>query len=1125
MTLTKERFCGSDYRFIAVCLVLLAGATWYSVRNFYRAFPEASIDFRLSRADAQAGAGRFLAELGYNVASYRQATRFSFDNNAKTFLEREAGMEQANQIMGSRIKLWRWSYRWFRPQQKEEYRVDFTTRGDLAGFEHLLPEEAARPAATAEQARAIAEDFLRRRLQLDLGSLEFVEVSEVGRPNRSDRVFTWKERDFNLHDATNRLGITVLGNEVGGYREYLKIPEQWTRDYQRLRSKNEVAGVIDAAVTAILFLGLIVVLVLRVRRQDVRWRLAAVVGVVGATLSLLASLNEFPLHEFGYPTTDSYGSFVATRLFWSVLGALGSGLFLFVLTAGAEPLYREAYPDKISLSGLLRLRGVRTKRFFLGSILGISLCGIFIAYQTAFYIVANRFGAWAPVDVPYSNLLNTRFPWLFVLLGGFMPAVFEEFLFRMFAIPFLRRLVRSLALAVVLAGFIWGFGHAGYPNQPFYIRGVEVGIAGVVLGLIMLRWGILPALVWHYSIDAMYGAMLLVRSESLYFRLSGAASAGILVLPILVALVAYWRRGGFEPESGLLNGAEAGPAQEPTVIVVPEPATLEYRPLTARLRVTALVFFALGLLTLLIPTSRFGKSPDYRIPAGQAAAAAEAFLRTQGFDPSAFRHVTFPATHWSGDDSLAGKYFLERRPVNFVSNLFERYRPVQHWLTRYFKSLDQEEASVSVHPETGTVLSFGHTIPEDRPGADIPQDAARQIASAFAAAQGWDLTAMELKESTSEKKKARRDHTLVWEARNGDPRNVDEAHYRVSIAVAGDRVSSLRGYWKIPEAYSRSRSQQNSLSIAVTVARFTVPFGAVLCALWLLIQNTRKGLVRWRAAVRLAIPATLLSAVSLLLSTQLLFKGYKTAISLEIFEATMAAGLLMIVIFWFLMLGGASAFLMSFYPNSTSALRTVNRRVLGKDAAIVTLLAIGLAVFLDQVAALLTARFHAYALFSIISPDLIVSTFPAITALAGGVPSVLLNAATIALAAVIVQKLRKRWMLVPFALLAIFFFDIGDVRTPGEFALQYGLSLITMGCIVAFCVWFARNNYLAYALVLWLLALRPSLTQLFGNHNPGHQVQALLVTTVLVASAAWAILPSLRRGSDTARAAAQVPSV
>ena len=82
----KERLRTSDYRFIAVCLVLFAGAAWYSVRNFYRAFPEASIDFRVSRDDAQVLAGRFLAGQGYRVQGYRQASRFSYDDEAKTFL-------------------------------------------------------------------------------------------------------------------------------------------------------------------------------------------------------------------------------------------------------------------------------------------------------------------------------------------------------------------------------------------------------------------------------------------------------------------------------------------------------------------------------------------------------------------------------------------------------------------------------------------------------------------------------------------------------------------------------------------------------------------------------------------------------------------------------------------------------------------------------------------------------------------------------------------------------------------------------------------------------------------------------------------------------------------------------
>jgi len=641
-----------------------------------------------------------------------------------------------------------------------------------------------------------------------------------------------------------------------------------------------------------------------------------------------------------------------------------------------------------------------------------------------------------------------------------------------------------------------------------------VGIGGVALGLVMLRWGILPTLVWHYSVDAGYTALLLVRSHNLYFRLSGAASAGIVVLPLVAALVAYWWRGGFEPEGGLLNADESAAAEEPaeTAAAPAGPvATMEYRPLSKRVRLAAVAIFAAGLLSLLIRVNRFGDSPKYKIPAEQARAGMDAFLKQQGLDAGGFRHVTYPATHWSDDDSLAGKYFLERRPVSVVSKLLERYRPVQHWMTRYFKSLDQEEITVSEHPETGKVMGFTHTIPEDRPGADIAEDQARQIASAFGAAEGWDLAAMELKESSSEKKKARRDYTFEWEARPGDARNLDEAHFRVHIEVDGDRVAALRSYWKIPEAYERGRDRQNALSITVLALRIGMIAAGIVYALWLLIQATRQGLVRWRGAIKLAVPATLLFALGTVLSFELMLKGYNTAIPLETYQATIYIMLLMSVIFVFLLLGAAAALISVFYPESVGALRAANRGLLGVDAGTALLAAAGLWILRNQHDAMLMDHHHAQALFAIGSPDLIVSRAPALAAVAGAAMLVLMNAATLALIAIVIQKLPKWWMLAPLALAALTVNLSGDIRTPGEFALEYGMAAIWAGCAVLFCWLFARKNYLAYALVLWAMALRPAMMELFGNGNPALDRQAWMVAGVLAVSVIWAVAPALRR--------------
>jgi membrane protease YdiL (CAAX protease family) len=1098
----RQRLDSRDLRFLAICFLILLLTVWFSARFFYRAFPEASIDFRVTRGEARVLAEAFLRSQGHRVADYREASRFRYDDNAKTFLERELGLEEANRLMSTRVRLWQWSERWFRPLEKEEFRVDVTPRGEIVGFAHLVPEAAARPSLSPAQARALAEEFLRGPMHRDPSALDFVEGSSVTRPARTDHNFTWKERDFDRKGATYRLEVSVTGSEVAGYQEYLKVPETWQREYGRLRSRNNTTQSIDSAFMLLLVVGLLVLLLGFVRSHQVNWRLSAAVGLIGAALMFLSNWNSQPLAEFAYPTTDSYGSFLARQILQNLASSLAGGGFLFVLTAGAEALYRRDFPDRIALGHLFRPQGLRTKRFFLGAILGLTLTGIFVAYQTAFYLLAYRWGAWSPADVPYDDLLNTRFPWLFVLLGGFLPAVSEEFLFRMFAIPFLRKLVRSTVAALVLAGFIWGFGHAGYPQQPFYIRGVEVGIGGVVLGWVMLRWGILPTLIWHYSVDAMYSALLLLRSHNIYFILSGAATAGIMLLPVLIAWIAYQRGHGFEPETGLTNADQQAPAPPPPAPAPAAPTETVHLTWTARRRILALGLAVVALATLAVPVNRFGDEPRFRLSASQARASADAFLARQGFDRRGFETATYPITSWDAD---TGKYFLERRPVPYLARAYQRDIPLYGWVVRYFKPLDQEEWRVALDPASGSVFGFEHVVPEDRPGADLAPEEARQVASRYLADAGFDLTRLDLKETSTEKQKARRDHTLVWEARPGDARNLDEAHFRVTVEIDGDRVSSLQTSWKLPEAFVRQRSQRNALGIVLRCLRLLFLAAAMVAGLGLLIQRTRKHALRWRPALLVAAPLVLLGLIDSIQHFHLAFRNYDTAVPLGTFQASLVTGIVISLIAAGLGLTGAAGLLVSLQPGALAVPQTEDRRKRGLDALCAAVLAVGLAAAASHLSLFLLDRLHRHALPSVDAPAVFAVPFPALSAVSGAASQILFTLTILALLVHLAGMFPR--LLWPALLLGSAAFVSSQVHTPTEFAVEYLPLLLAALALLAFCRWFGQRNHLAYALSLWSLTLGSSAIG-FLRH-PAMQIEGSILLVVLAAGVIWAVGPAV----------------
>lgn len=885
----REKLGVRDLRFITICVAIAIGCGIVAWLLFERAFPQASIEFQVNRNESGAVATAFLDELQLGTEGTKHAAVFDYDDEAKIFLERELGLDSAPSIYQD-IRLWRWNHRWFRPGEKEELSVEIGADGQVAGFTHLLSEAKPGAALEADSARAVAEAFLVRRMRTNLGDFEFVEGSAARLPHRVDHTFTWKKVGFDLAASSYRMRVQVSGDAVTEYAEFLEIPQAWQDDYARLRSRNETAALVATFLLLLTALAMVVVLVLRIRDRDVRWPTAVAFGSVAFALQLLAVLNQFDVAKFDYETQNSYASFVTLFLLQAVFGALASSGFILLLTAAAEPLYRERYPAKMSLTSFFTPRGFRTKSFFEQVLLGTALMAFFAAYQAVFYLVAGRFGAWAPLEVPYDNMLNTAIPWAIVLFIGFFPAVSEEFMSRMFSIPFLEKLgVRAglgsragLMVGVLLASFVWGFAHSNYPNQPFWVRGVEVGIAGVLVSVVMLRWGILATLVWHYTVDALYTAFLLLRSGNSYFVVSGAITAGVMLVPLATAIGLYFVRGGFEPETGLTNADEKRPVREAAAVSAVAVAVTQAPVPRRRILVGAAVAAAL-LLLYLVPAHEPGENLRVRCTREEALQAARAKLRAMGGDPDRF-HVAVAMT--SRYDADVGRYILERKPLAALDSVYASHLRTPVWRVRFFDFEQREEYvfnlpvdtaaesepaaivgsphaedTVPALPEFGIPMwAFEHVLPDSAPGDTLALDAAQALASQFLLRRGIDVAGLVLKESSSEKRPSRTDHRFEWQIPDA---SLGEAGVRYMVLVQGNAIGGLRPYMHLPEDWIREREKRSAVQQVLRVLGLAVLCGVVMVLFVLFVQQVRQRCFPWRAALGWGVGGGIASVVLL----------------------------------------------------------------------------------------------------------------------------------------------------------------------------------------------------------------------------------------------------------------------
>lgn len=519
---------------------------------FNSAFPVASLKINLSRKQAIKRAGEVVKARGFDISGYDKAVIFISDSSAVTYLQKTLGIKRANELIRSEIPAYGWQVRFFKELQKEAFWVQIDPAdGKMLGFTHSLLDEAAGGDLPEEEARRLAEQVLLSQ-GIDLNSYELKDKNKTKEKLRTDYHFEWEKKSYQIKDATLRLKVGIHGDKFGCYDEYLKVPEKFIREIEKESSGGAILSMISAILSFLLGIAALAMLIIRSKQNQVWWKFGLALSILIVVLALVEFINGMPLLWIGYSDTMSKAVFMTLTSGMFLVGAVMAGLAVFLFSVSGESLSRDWPQARMPLIEAFKKRQFRPGEILPICIVGYSLGFLFLGYQTLFYLIGTRFlSIWIPLDTQYSNMLATFMPFLFPLTIAAGASLSEELFYRLFAISYLKRFMRITWVAVVLSALIWAFAHSSYQVFPVYIRGIELTLAGIVMGAVFLKYGLESVVIAHFVIDASLASMLLLRSKNIFFLLSAGAVLLFMLLPI--PIMAWLSRKASDKSSSVVS--------------------------------------------------------------------------------------------------------------------------------------------------------------------------------------------------------------------------------------------------------------------------------------------------------------------------------------------------------------------------------------------------------------------------------------------------------------------------------------------------------------------------------------------------------------------------------------------
>jgi membrane protease YdiL (CAAX protease family) len=851
---------------ITLALLGLVGSL-LAVRLFPLAFPLLAEDIQMDR-DAALEEARVLADrFGWAPSEARQAASFGHLNPAfQTYMELEGGgLEELNRLVRDEaLSLYAWRVRQFAEGVVEEGEVRFTPTGKPYGFSLRLAEDTPGNNLDEDSARDLAMAEAARDWAVDPSRWEILESSQTERPGgRIDHTFVYQRWDVGLGEATLRLRLRVAGDELVELTPFVHVPEAFQRRFQATRDVNNSISLAGTVAFLILFVllggGLGTILLLRERW--IEWKTPLMWGGIVAGLMALSSVNSLPLAWMSYDTALSAGIYVGTLLLTAVgIFAAGTAFLAFLFMAG-EGLLRRGLPEETQQWKFWSPGVVNSDPALGRTVAPYLVVGLELGYVVVFYLAMTRLaGWWSPASsLVEPDLLATYMPWLTAVSTSLFAAFSEETIFRAIPIGAAAILGRRYGRpglwiwsTIVIQALVFAASHADYPQQPSYARVVEIFPVFLAWGVVVLYFGLVPAIIGHFTYNLVLFSLPLFVAETPGIWVDRLVVVAAGSLPLVVVVVARLRLGGVgsvpewalnrswrppPPRPARERGGDAGVA--PPAGAGSPGLTATGMLLVAVAALAGLLLWGTGLET--------GRTFRMNLNRAGAEAAARDALETRGVDLDAGWR---PLLSLTASQGASHDFVWQNATEEEYRELVGRFLDPPHWRIRFvrFGVAPEERAetyTVRIGP-AGDVMEVAHILPEGRPAESLGEAEARVVAlAALRERLGAEPEQVREIAAAEEARPDRTDWTFVFVAREGYPLSQGEG--RIEARISGSEITGARRFVHLPEEWERERRSEAGRRLLASLS--------VLGPLLLLgLAGTIFGVVRWAQAALHAAP-------------------------------------------------------------------------------------------------------------------------------------------------------------------------------------------------------------------------------------------------------------------------------